>query len=82
VAEPDEEGVRYRFKFLDNAQVARDQRAHWFTVPKILGIANGPEMMEALMDAGLKDEALKNAYKVLDQLHRKRRPDPIFTRLI
>lgn len=68
--EPDEEGVRFRFKFLDDGQVKRDQNAHWFKVPDILGMANGPEMMEALMDAGLKDEALKRGYKVLDQLHR------------
>lgn len=67
---PDEEGVRYRFKFLDDAQAARDQNAHWFKVPDILGMANGPEMMEALMDAGLKDDNLKTGYKILDQLHR------------
>jgi hypothetical protein len=68
--EPDEEGVRYRFKFLDDVQVARDPSGHWFKVPDILGMTSGPEMMEALMDAGLKDEGLKTGYKVLDQLHR------------
>ena len=68
--EPDGEGVRYRFKFLDDAQVAKDQNAHWFKVPDILGMASGPEMMETLMDAGLKDENLKTAFKVLDCLHR------------
>ena len=68
--EPDEDGVRYRFKFLDDAQVARDQNSHWFNVPSVLAMGSGPEMMEALMDAGLKDQGLKTAYKVLDQLHR------------
>ncbi len=67
---PDEEGVRYRFKFLDDAQVARDQNAHWFKVPDILGMTSGPEMMESLMNVGLMGEDLKTAYKVLDQLHR------------
>ena len=67
---PDEEGVRYRFKFLDDAQVARDETAHWFKVPDVLAMNSGPEMMESLMDAGLKDDDLKTAYKVLDRLHR------------
>lgn len=68
--EPDEEGRRYRFKFLDKAQIDRDPNAHWFKVPDVLAMTSGPEMLEALMSAGLKDVDLSTAYKVLDQLHR------------
>lgn len=68
--EPDEDGARYRFRFLDDAQAERDKDAHWFKVPKVLGMGNGPEMMEALMADGLEGEQLKIAYRNLDQLHR------------
>lgn len=68
--EPDEDGVRYHFKFLDDAQVERQQSGHWFKVPDILGMASGPDMMDALMDAGLGGDDLKLAFKTLDRLHR------------
>ncbi|WP_224549391.1 DUF262 domain-containing protein [Mesorhizobium sp. CA16] len=67
---PDEDGVRYRFKFLDDGQVARDEGAHWFKVPNILGMEDGPAMLESLMERGLSGEALKGAYAILDRLHR------------
>ena len=68
--EPDEEGVRYRFKFLDEVQVARDTDAHWFKVSEVLGMSGGPEMLKKLMARGLQDDALMSAYEILDQLHR------------
>lgn len=38
---PDEDGVRYRFRFLDDQQAARDEGACWFNVPDILGMKDG-----------------------------------------
>ena len=67
---PDEDGVRYRFKFLDDGQIARDEGAHWFKVPNILGMEDGPAMLASLMERGLQGEALKGAYAILDRLHR------------
>lgn len=67
---PDEDGVRYRFKFLDDQQVTRDEGAHWFKVPDILGMEDGPAMLTALMERGLQGDALKSAYAILDRLHR------------
>jgi len=67
---PDEDGVRYRFKFLDDSQIVRDEGAHWFKVPNILGMEDGPAMLSALMEQGLQDEALKRAYATLDRLYR------------
>lgn len=67
---PDEDGARYRFKFLDDGQVARDETAHWFKVPDILGMDDGPAMLTALMERGLQGDALKGAYAILDRLHR------------
>jgi hypothetical protein len=68
--EPDEDGVVYRFRFLDDAQAGRDEGACWFKVPDILDMEGGPAMLSALMDRGLQDDALKRAYAILDQLHR------------
>ena len=66
----DEVGVIYRFRFLDDAQAGRDESAHWFNVPDILDLADGPAMLDSLMVRGLKGDALKAAYAALDRLHR------------
>lgn len=66
----DEDGVVYRFRFLDDGQVARDENAHWFSVPAILGMKDGPAMLTALMKSGLEGDALATAYATLDRLHR------------
>lgn len=68
--EADEDGAIYRFRFLDDAQAARDEAAHWLKVPDILGMEDGPAMLAGLMERGLQGEALKNAYATLDRLHR------------
>lgn len=68
---PDEDGVAYRFRFLDDTQVARDQSGLWFQVPEILGMADGPTMVAYLQEKfGLAGIALNNAYKIIDRLHR------------
>jgi hypothetical protein len=67
---PDEDGVVYRFRFLDDGQAARDEIAHWFSVPEILGMEDGPAMLTALMARGLEGDSLKAAYATLDRLHR------------
>lgn len=67
---PDEDGVIYRFRFLDETQAARDEAAHWFKVPEILGMADGPAMLSALRKRGLDGDALEVAYRKLDRLHR------------
>lgn len=67
---PDEDGIVYRFRFLDDGQVSRDEAAHWFSVPDVLGMEDGPAMLSALMARGLQSDALKAAYATLDRLHR------------
>jgi len=68
---PDEDGVIYRFKFLDEAQVSRaETSAHWFPVHEILSMADGPSMLSSLRRRGLDGDQLENAYGTLDRLHR------------
>lgn len=67
---PDEDGAVYRFRFLDDAQVARDEATFWFNVPAILEMTNGPAMLAELQKRGLEGDALHVAYTALDRLHR------------
>jgi hypothetical protein len=68
--EPDEDGVIYRFRFLDDAQAGRSDDGHWFKVPDILGMKDGPAMLSELMKRGLEGKALEHAYATLDRLYR------------
>jgi hypothetical protein len=68
--EPDEDGIIFRFRFLDDTQAAKDAAAHWIKVPKILGMEDGPAMLTTLMENGLQGDPLKRAYAILDRLHR------------
>ncbi|MGO1076396.1 DUF262 domain-containing protein [Inquilinus sp. CA228] len=67
---PDEDGVRYRFRFLDDQQAERDEAAHWFLVSDVLGMKDGPAMVSALRKRGLDGDALEAAYTGVDRLHR------------
>ncbi|WP_230281041.1 DUF262 domain-containing protein [Croceicoccus sp. Ery15] len=67
--EPDEEGAVYDFRFLDDAQVERDEAALWFPVTEILGMKGGPPMLAWLVAKKLEGDALNSAYTILDRLH-------------
>jgi hypothetical protein len=67
--EADEDGVVYDFRFLDDAQVERDEGTLWFPVPDILGMKGGPPMLAWLISKKLESDALNNAYTILDRLH-------------
>ena len=67
--EPDENGIVYKFRFLDDAQVNRDDGALWFPVPDILSMKGGPPMLAWLTSNNIEGESLNNAYTVLDRLH-------------
>ena len=67
--EPDENGIVYKFRFLDDSQVGRDDGALWFPVPEILSMKGGPPMLAWLTKNKLEGDSLTNAYTVLDRLH-------------
>jgi hypothetical protein len=67
---PDEDGVLYDFRFLDDARATKNESELWFKVPDILGMPSGPAMLKWLVDQGLNEGNLTKAYAVLDQLHR------------
>jgi hypothetical protein len=67
---PDEDGILYDFRFLDDARAAKSEAELWFKVPDIVGMASGPAMLKWLVEQGLTDNKLTKAYTVLDRLHR------------
>jgi Protein of unknown function DUF262 len=67
---PDEDGILYDFRFLDEARAATTDAELWFKVPDIVGMASGPAMLNWLVEQGLTDSKLMKAYTVLDRLHR------------
>ena len=71
-ATPDEDGLAYSFRFLDDPQIKNDGANHWFVVADILDMKDGagPAMLAHLMDRGLQGNSLQQAYATLDRLHR------------
>ena len=59
---PDEDGILYDFRFLDDARAANSDAELWFKVPDIVGMASGPAMLKWLVDQGLADSKLTKAY--------------------
>ena len=68
--EPDEEGNRYTFAFVDKSRIGRENEHLWFKVPDILTMQSGPSMLEWLTDKDLGGEELKLAFDRLDRLYR------------
>ena len=67
---PDEDGILYDFRFLDDSRAANSDTELWFKVPDIVGMASGPAMLKWLVDQGMTENKLTKAYTVLDRLHR------------
>lgn len=74
---PDEEGVAYEFRFLDDVQAARHEGAYWFSVGDILKTRDVIDFSETLLDAGFAGEEHKQALRLLSRLHRVIHSDPL-----
>ena len=72
---PDEEGSRYTFEFIDEHRIGKDDSHLWFRVSEILNINSGPDMLNWLQAKDLSGEQLSLAFKTLDRLHRAVRVD-------
>jgi hypothetical protein len=75
--EIDEDGIMYRFRFLSDDQVARDEGAHWFKVGDILATEDVIDLNDMLVDAGFTGESLKGALRLLSRLYRVVHTDPL-----
>ena len=75
--DPDEEGSRYFFEFIDEDRTGVENDRLWFRVSGILGMEAGPAMLNWLMQYGLDQKQLSRAYETLDRLHRAIRVDQV-----
>jgi hypothetical protein len=67
--EPDEDGIVYDFRFLDDAQVERSEEAFWYNVPDIMAVSDVTDLNDWLVDAGLSGEQFKSAFRMLTKLY-------------
>ena len=67
--EPDEEGNRYTFDFVEDARIGWETQHLWFRVPDILTMQSGPPMLRWLTENGLDGDNLNLAFERLDRLY-------------
>ncbi|GMN14123.1 DUF262 domain-containing protein [Altererythrobacter sp. MTPC7] len=67
--EPDEDGIVYDFRFLDDAQVERSEEAFWYNVPDIMAVNDVTDLNDWLVDAGLSGEQFKSAFRMVTKLY-------------
>ena len=67
--EPDEEGKRYVFEFIEETRLGRENERLWFRVSDILTMQSGPPMLKWLTDKKLGDGDLNLAFGRFDRLY-------------
>ena len=67
--EPDEEGNRYVFEFIEETRLGRENERLWFRVADILTMQSGPPMLKWLTENKLGDGDLNLAFERLDRLY-------------
>ena len=76
-SQPNEEGTRYSFEFVDEKRIGLKDGHLWFRVSDILNMDGGPAMHDWLVNQGLQLDQVSQAYHTLDRLHRAIRVDPV-----
>jgi hypothetical protein len=67
--EPDEDGIVYDFRFMDDAQVERSEEAFWYNVPDVMAVNDVTDLNDWLVDAGLTGDPFKSAFRMLTKLY-------------
>lgn len=74
-SEPDEEGSRYKFDFIDKNKKETDFSRLWFKVSDILSLDEGPDMHEWLLNKDLTKDQRSIAFRTLFRLYKAIRVD-------
>ena len=74
--ERDEEGSRFAFDFVEEAQLGWHGDRLWFKVSDIVGMNSGPDMLDWLLARGLEKEHQSRAYRILDRLYQVIHTEP------
>ena len=75
--DPDEEGSRYCFEFIDLERIGVEDDCLWFRVSDVLGMEAGPAMLNWLTQYGLDQAQLSNAFENLFRLYQAVRVDQV-----
>lgn len=67
--EPDEEGNRFHFDFIDNRRIGIENDRLWFKVADILAMESGPSMLKWLTERELGEARISLAFERLDRLY-------------
>lgn len=73
--DPDENGNRYRFEFVDEGRIGSEDGTLWFKVSDIRTMNPGPDMNDWLFEKNLNRDHHRLAFRTLDRLYRAIRVD-------
>ncbi len=75
--DPDEEGSRYTFDFVNEDHIGVHDDRLWFRVSDIMRMTSGPDMLDWLSNIGLGTEPQRLAFRTLDRLYQAIRVEPV-----
>ena len=79
-SEPDEEGSRYVFEFVNEDRIGLTHTRLWFRVSDIMGFSTenpAPDMLDWVSDQGLDNEQQRLAFRTLNRLHQAICVEPV-----
>ena len=78
--DPDEEGSRYVFEFVNEDRIGLKDTRMWFRVSDIMGFSTenpAPDMLDWISDQGLDTERQRLAFRTLNRLHQAICVEPV-----
>ena len=78
--DPDEEGSRYAFEFVNEDRIGLKENRLWFRVSDIMGFSTGnpaPDMLDWVSEQGLDTEQQRMAFRTLNRLHQAICVEPV-----
>ena len=75
--DPDEEGSRYTFEFVNEDRIGLEDARLWFRVFDIMKMNSGPDMLDWLSDKGIDPERQRLTFRTLDRLYQAIRVEPV-----
>ncbi len=78
--DPDEEGSRYVFEFVNEDRIGLNDTRLWFKVSDIMGFSTenpAPDMLDWVSEQGLDTERQRTAFRTLNRLHQAICVEPV-----
>ena len=78
--DPDEEGSRYTFEFVNEGRIGSEDARLWFRVSDIMSYSTtnpAPDMLDWISDLGLDTERQRLAFRTLNRLHQAICVEPV-----